>query len=77
LGVTPDQGKQLAQQIRNALVQYDRIANKAADESHEPSYIIMVPGDKRIAKSVFQAGHDNNRSMRQFVKELAKTGAFM
>jgi hypothetical protein len=31
--MTPDQGKQLAQQIRNALAQYDRIANKAADES--------------------------------------------
>jgi hypothetical protein len=31
--MTPDQGKQLAQQIRNALAQYDRIANKAAEES--------------------------------------------
>ena len=31
--MTPEQGKQIAQQIRAALAQYDRIANKAAEES--------------------------------------------
>jgi hypothetical protein len=31
--MTPDQGNKVAQQIRDALSQYDRIANKAAEES--------------------------------------------
>ena len=31
--MTSDQGKKLAEQIRDALSQYDRIANKAAEES--------------------------------------------
>jgi hypothetical protein len=31
--MTPENGKRLAQQIRDALSQYERIANKAADES--------------------------------------------
>jgi hypothetical protein len=64
--MTPEQGKQIAQQIRAAQAQYDRIANRAAEEA--------VPGtDPREIERLTNALTNVHNDMMSALKTLKQS----